>query len=309
MKKYIVSSLPFLHSGNDVNKMFLYVTMSLVLPTVFAATFFGFNSLLLVVVSIVSCYLFEMVFGFINNGTIFVNNFSFFVTAMILALTLPVYTPIYVVVAAAFFSIFITKMVFGGLGKNKFNPALVGRCFAGLLSSDLAVKLYNFTINGEAATSLTAGGTNTIYNLLIGQAIGGVGTTCIFVLLICFVFLVYTGTVDYKITLFSVLSYFGIGLIFNGIEQNIMNMLSGSFIFVAIFVMTDPNTSPNSFFGKFIYSCLFGGLSALLWNYGVLGENTIFVVALFVNFLAPFIDKYVRIRPMTLGGFRNAYKV
>lgn len=309
MKKYIVSSYPFIHSGNDVNKMFLYVTMSLVLPLVSGAMFFGFTSLLIVVASIISCYLFETLYNVINRGDFFVRNFSFFVTAMILGLSLPVNTPIYIVVAAAFFSIFITKMVFGGLGRNKFNPALMGRCFAGLITSDMAVKLYNFSINGEVSTSFTAGGTNSIYNLLTGQAIGGIGTTCILILLVCLVFLIYTGTVDYKITLFSVLSYFVVGLMFNGIEQNVMNLMSGSFIFVSIFVVTDPNTSPNTTFGKIIYSCLFGSLSAILWNYGVLGENTVFVAALFANFVAPFIDKYVRVKPISLGGFRNAYKV
>ena len=112
-----------------------------------------------------------------------------------------------------------------------------------------------------------------------------------------------------KITLISILSYFVVGLLFNGVEKNMMNMLSGSFIFASVFIVTDPNTSPNSLLSKIIYSILFGGLSAVLWNYGVLGENTIFVAALFVNFLAPFLDKYVRIKPVSLGGFRNAYKV
>ena len=111
MKKYIVSSYPFIHSGNDVNKMFLYVTMALVLPMVFGFMFFGVNTLLITVVSVVSCYLFETLYCVINKGEFFVKDFSFFVTAMILALTLPVYTPIYVVIASAFFSIFITKMV------------------------------------------------------------------------------------------------------------------------------------------------------------------------------------------------------
>lgn len=309
MKKYIVSSYPFIHSGNDTNKMFLYTTMLLVLLVCFGTMFFGFNALLLVVVSIVSCYLFEMLYNIINKGTIFVNNFSFFVTAMILGLTLPCYTPVYIVIAAAFVSIFVTKMVFGGLGQNKFNPALVGRCFAAVVASELASDWYSFAINGEVAKSLSIGGTNSILNLFLGQAVGGVGTTCIILILFCFVVLVYTGTIDYKIPLFSVLSYFIVGLLFNGIEQNMMNMLSGSFIFVSVFMMTDPNTSPNTFFGKLIYSCLFGSLCAIVWHNGALGENAVFAVALFVNFISVYLDRYVRLRPSTLGGFRNANKV
>lgn len=309
MRKFIVSSSPYIHSGNDVNKMFLYMTMALVLPLVFGYLFFGVNALLIAVVSIISCYFFELLYELINNHSFIVNNFSFFVTAMILALTLPYNTPILLVVAAAFFAIFVTKMVFGGLGKNKFNPALLGRCFAGILTSDLAITYYDTIVAGELTRSFTIGGTNTIYNLIMGQAVGGIGTTCILVILFCFVVLVYTDTVDYKITLFSVVSYFLVGLIFNDIEQNVMNMLSGSFIFVSVFVMTDPNTSPNSTLGKIVYSCIFGALSAVLWNYKVLGENTIFVAALAANFVAPMIDKYFRLKPITVGGFRNAYKV
>lgn len=309
MRKFIVSSYPFIHSGNDINKMFLYVSISLVLPVVFGFLFFGLNALVLVVVSLVSCYVFELIYNLINKGSYFVNNFSFFVTSMILALTLPVNTPIHIIILSAFVAIFVTKMVFGGLGKNKFNPALVGRCFAGLLSSDMALKLYEVSINGEIATSLSAGGTNTIYNLIMGQAVGGVGTTSILILLLCFGFLAYTKTLDPKITVFSVLSYLVVGLCLNGLELTFMNMLSGSFIFASIFIVTDPNTSPNSLFGKIIYSVVFGGLSALIWNYGVLGENTIFVVALLANFLTPFLDKYVRLKPISLGGFRNAYKI
>jgi len=309
MKKFVVSSYPFIHAKNDINKMFLYVSMILVLPMIFGAMFFGFNALLLVIISIISCFVFEELYNIINGKDWFVSDFSFFVTAMILGLTLPVNTPIYIVVAAAFVSIFITKKVFGGLGKNKFNPALVGRCFAGLITSDLAVNLYTYSTNGEIFESLTAGGSNTVYNLFMGQAAGGVGTTCILVILLCFIFLVYTGTVDYKITITSILSYFVVGLMLNNIETTMMNILSGSFIFASVFILTDPNTSPNSLLGKIIYSSLFGGLSALMWNYGVLGENSIFVIALFVNFLAPIFDKYIRIKPLSLGGFRNAYKI
>lgn len=289
--------------------MFLYVTMSLVLPLVFGFLFFGVNALLVAVVSIVACYFFEQLYVLVNQQVLMVDNFSFFVTAMILALTLPSNTPIIIVVASAFFASFVTKMVFGGLGKNKFNPALMGRCFAGLLSSDLVAKLYETILNGEVIRSFTVGGTNTIYNLLMGQAVGGIGTTCILVILICCVFLVYTDTIDFKITLFSILSYFIVGLIFNNIEQTAMNMLSGAFIFVSVFVVTDPNTSPNTTIGKLVYACIFGSLSAVLWNYKVLGENTIFVAALFANFIAPIIDKYFRLKPVTLGGFRNAYKI
>lgn len=308
MERFVVSHAPFIRSNNDINKMFLYLSIALMVPTIYGTMFFGVESLIVMFTSILSCFVFECLFNFIATKKFFVDNLSFFVTAMILGLTMPYKTPFYIVIAGAFFSIFIVKMAFGGLGRNKFNPALAGRCFVGLLSSGFTSSLYELTLNGEEYVSVALGGTNSISSLLLGQGVGGIGTTCVLVILICYIFLVYTGVLDFKIPLLSILSYFVVGLLIGGLETTVINMFSGSFIFVSVFMMTDPNTSPNTTLGKILYSVLFGALSALVWNVGSLGENTIFVVALFVNVLVPFMDKYFVWKPLSLGGFRNAYK-
>lgn len=308
MNKFIVSNAPFAHSKNDINKMFLYVAIALMLPAINGVLLFGSSAFFLILCSIVSCFVFEVLFNLIASKKLSVNNFSFFVTAMVLALTLPVKTPLYVVVACAFFSIFVVKMVFGGLGLNKFNPANAGRCLAGVIVPELSTTLYEFSLNGELLTSVSTGGTNTILNLLAGNAVGGVGTTHIIILLLCLVFLVYTGVVDYKIPFISIISYFLTAYFTVGLDNALINICSGSFLFVAIFVITDPNTSPDSVIGKILYSIMFGVLSAVVWNNGGLGESTVFVVALFVNLFVPFMDRYLVVRPTILGGFRNAYK-
>lgn len=308
MEKFIISNSPFMKSKNDINKMFLNLSIALMFPATYGVMFFGMESLIVIAVSLLSCFLFESLFNYINNKRFFVDNFSFFVTGMILALTLPYKIPFYFVIASAFFSIFIVKMCFGGLGRNKFNPALAGRCFAGVLCSTMSSSLYELTLNGEKYVSLSLGGTNTMSGLLLGEGVGGIGTTCIIVILFCFIFLVYASVLDFRIPFFSIVSYFCVGLLINGLEMNVMNMFSGSFIFVSVFMMTDPNTSPNTLLGKIIYSCLFGALSALAWKYCSLGENTVFVVALVVNVIVPFMDRYFVWKPLSLGGIRNAYK-
>lgn len=308
MENFIVSSAPYMHSGNDVNKMFLYVSIALMLPAVFSVVSFGFYSLVIILCSLASCLLSECLFNLIAKKKFIVTDFSFFVTGMILALTMPYKIPFYFVIAAGFVSIFCTKMVFGGLGRNKFNPALVGRCFVGLLSSSVALEFYRTTINGELYVSLTEGGTNTLFNFLMGKSVGGIGTTCVLVILVCYVALVYTSVIDLKIPLISILTYFILGLIVKGLEPTLMSICSGSFLFVSIFMMTDPNTSPNSLLGKVIYSVMFGALSFVVWNTGKLGENTVFAVALFVNLLVYLMDKYLIARPLTFGGMRNAFK-
>lgn len=308
MDRFVVLNAPFVHSGNDVNKMFLYTSIALMVPAIFGMMFFGFQALFLLLISLATCLISEMFFNFIKSKKFKVENFSFFVTGMILALTLPIKTPFYVVIASAFFSIFVVKQAFGGLGFNKFNPALCGRCFAGIIAPALASELYTFTLNEEVYSSLALGGTNTIYNLLSGQAVGGIGTTCTLFIAICGFLLIYAKVIDAKIPLIAILSYFVVGTMTVGYESAIMNMLSGSFIFICVFMLTDPNTSPDTLLGKVVYSVMFGAFSALVWNIGNLGENSLFVVALVVNILSPILDRYLSFKPISRGGYRNAYK-
>ena len=308
MNKFVVSHAPFVRGPNDINKMFVYTSIILVFPLVYGCFFFGFTSLLIALASIATCFLSEALFNVFASKKFKVTDLSFLVSGLIMGLTMPVKMPIHIVIVSAFLASFVVKMLFGGLGKNKFNPAVLGRLFAGVISSKLAENLYDFTLNGEAYTSFTAGGENTILNLLTGKAIGGIGTTCVIIMLIAYAFLVYMSVIDWKIPLISVLSYFVVAYVFNGMELAVLNLCSGSFLFASVFMLTDPNTSPSTFLGKIVYSIGFGALSAWLWNIGLMGEDTIFVAVFIVNILVPFIDRYLFIRQKPLGGYRYAHK-
>lgn len=306
MDKLVVSYSPFVRSSNDINKMYIYMSVALLLPAVFGCIFFGISSLFVLLTAVIVSYLSESLFNVFVINKFKVENLSFLVSGLVLGLTMPYKMPIYIVAVAAFVAVFIAKMVFGGLGKNKFNPALVGRLIAGVFASSLTNNIYNFTLNGEAYTSFTAGGENSVLNLLTGKAIGGIGTTCVIAIAIAYVFLVYMSVIDWKIPLFSVIAYFVASFTLCGMENAILNICSGSFVFVSVFMMTDPNTSPNSFLGKFLYSVIFGVLSVVLWNLAKMGEESIFVAALIVNVLVPFMDKYLVIKQKPLGGVRYA---
>ena len=308
MNKFVVSHAPFVRGPNDINKMFVYTSIILVFPLVYGCFFFGFTSLLLVLASVATCFLSEAIYNVFAIKKFKVTDLSFLVSGLIMGLSMPVKMPIYIVVVSAFLASFVVKMMFGGLGKNKFNPAVIGRLFAGVFSADIAEGLYGFTLNGEVYSSFTVGGENTILNLITGKAIGGIGTTCVIIMLIAYGFLVYMSVIDWKIPLFSVLSYFAVSYLLNGMEQAVLNLCSGSFLFACVFMLTDPNTSSSTGLGKFVYSVAFGALSAWLWNIGLMGEDTIFVVVLIVNILVPFIDRYLFIRQKPLGGYRYAHK-
>lgn len=308
MDNFVVTHAPFVRSSNDVNKMFVYTAIALLMPLVYGCFFFGIDSLLIVLISVAVTFLSEGMFNLVANGKFKIDNLSFLVSGMILGLTMPVKMPLYIVAISAFFANVVVKMMFGGLGKNKFNPAIMGRLFAGIVASWTAENLFELTMNGEVYTSLSAGGENTILNLITGKAVGGIGTTCVIIMVIAYVFLVYMSVIDWKIPLLSVLTYFAVSFSLCGMEQAVMNLCSGSFLFVCVFSLSDPNTSASTFLGKIVYSILFGGLSALLWKNGAMGEDTVFVVALIVNILVPFMDRYLFIRQKPLGGYRNASK-
>ena len=307
MEKFVVSYSPFVRSSNDINKMFAYVALTLLLPTVYGCLFFGFNSLLLLLVSVIVCFVSEAFYNLLSLGKFKVTDISCLVTGLVLGLTMPVNMPLYIVGVSSFVAIFVVKMIFGGIGKNKFNPALVGRLVAGMIATDLSISLYQVTMNGEIYTSLASGGENLLFNLFTGRSVGGIGTTCIAIILIAYAFLVYMSIIDWKIPILSALAYFVTAFLVCGMEKAVLNICSGSFLFVAVFMMTDPNTSPDGFLGKIAYSVLFGAISAVLWNMGNLGENTVFVAAIMVNVLVPFMDKYLIVRQKPLGGYRYAH--
>ncbi len=308
MNKFVVTHAPFVRGTNDVNKMFVYTAIALLMPLVYGCFFFGVDALLIALMSIAVTFLSEGMFNLIADGKFRVKDLSFLVSGMILGLLMPVKMPLIIVAISAVFSNAVVKMAFGGLGKNNFNPAIMGRLLAGIIASWSAENLSSFTMNGEVYTSLSTGGENTILNLITGKAVGGIGTTCVIIMVIAYAFLVYMSVIDWKIPFLSVLSYFVVSFLLCGIEQSLMNLCSGSFLFVCVFVLTDPNTSASTFLGKIAYSVLFGGLSAFLWKNGSMGEATIFVVAMIVNVLVPFMDKYLLVRQKPLGGYRNASK-
>lgn len=307
-QQFVVSSSPFIRSKNDLNKLLWYTALVLLFPIIYGIIIFGIRALLIIGVSVASCAVFEALYNLYNIKKFKLENVSFLITGIILGLSFPVKIPLLIVVFSAFFATVIVKLLFGGIGRNYFNPACTARCLAGLILPSLTADLYTTTIAGEEYISIAAGGTNILANLMSGNAVGNIGTTCIVVLIVCFVCLAYLQIIEVKLPILAIISFIAISLFFHNIEVTAINLCSGSFIFVSIFVITDPNTSPNTFFGKVLYAVGYGAISALVWDMGFLGENTAFVVALFVNLFTPFMDKYLILRPTTLGGFRNAYK-
>ncbi|MEG0593233.1 MAG: RnfABCDGE type electron transport complex subunit D, partial [Coprobacillus sp.] len=234
------------------------------------------------------------------------------VTAIIFALTLPIGTPLYVVAIGSFVSIFLGKLVFGGFGNNIFNPALVGRVLVHLSFADKLLPYIDSMKGATGAIDVTSaatpaamlagtnwmGGKDFTYQLMdlfTGSHGGALGETCIWLILLVGVILAVRRVFDFRIPV----SYLGTVIILsavyaamNGLDlltYPIIHLCIGGVVFGAIFMATDPVTSPSSPLGKILYGIGLGFLTMIIRLKANYPEGVLFSI-LMMNMLTPLID-------------------
>ena len=129
-KKLIVAPSPHVHGPESTQRIMRDVLIALAPALVVSVIVYGWTTLLVTAVSVLSCVLFEyLIQKYLIKGPSTIGNLSAVVTGVLLAFNLPASIPVWIVVIGALVAIGIGKMTFGGIGKNPFNPALVGRVF------------------------------------------------------------------------------------------------------------------------------------------------------------------------------------
>ncbi|MGM9970448.1 MAG: RnfABCDGE type electron transport complex subunit D [Anaeroplasma sp.] len=245
------------------------------------------------------------------------------ISALIYAMIMPAHCNPYVVFIGAFIGIFIGKMVFGGLGSNVFNPAAVGRIFVGICfgnSISNAYKAQDTYISANASgTPLglikTDAGLNlantsgySILDLFIGNVPGCMGEVCKICILIGAVYLFIRKSADLRAALgyfltFAIIMFiaclsYSIKFDGNVGEMWLYQILSGGVLFGAVFMITDPVTSPTTKYGRVLYAAIAACITALIRVCGAYPEGVAFSI-LIVNALAPCIDYFMRGKPNT----------
>lgn len=234
---------------------------------------------------------------------------SALVTALILALSLPGTAPWYVGVIASVIAVSLGKIVFGGLGQNLFNPAMVGRAFVMIaFASAMGAGAYvvqdaNIDVM-TSATPLTILKTSgaaeipSLTNLFIGNVNGSLGETSALACLLGGIYLCIRRTAAFEIPLSAIVTVTVIAL-FGGAETVIPHLIGGAFLFGAFFIATDPVSSPVTPKGRWIFGALFGALVMMLRKLSGYPEGVMFAVLL-ANALAPLINRWTI--PTPLGG-------
>ena len=258
---------------------------------------FKTRALIVTAVSVIFCMLTELVFNKIRKVECTLHDGSAIVTGLLFAFVIPVGMSLQYVAIGAVVSIALGKMLFGGLGQNVFNPALVGRAF---VQASWPVAITSFTLDGMAgATMLDAMKRgvpeiliregNPYVQALIGQMGGCLGETSALALLIGGAYLIYKKQIDWKMPVIIIATV----AVLTGIagRDPLMHVLSGGLMLGAFFMATDMVTSPVTPKGKLIYAFGIGALIALIRMKGGYPEGTAFSI-LIMNGVTPLINRY-----------------
>lgn len=293
--RFVVTASPHITAAATTRKLMGNVCIALMPCVLAAALIFGIKSLVLVAVTVASCVLFEYLYTKLMKKPNPVGDLSAVVTGLILALNFPVSLPIWIAVVGAFVAIVITKQLFGGLGMNFANPALVGRI---VLFTGFAARMTAWVYPDGAVGQLSSAtplqvpdlGSVDLLDLFMGIHGGVLGETCILACLIGFVYLVATKTMSPAITVTYVATVFVCMLLTgNGFNFALAQILSGGLMFGAVFMATDYVTSPFTLKGKIVYGVFIGIITFAIRYFGSMAEGVSYSILL-GNLVTPYIN-------------------
>ena len=290
-----MSASPHLRNRLTTGKVMLQVLLSLLPAAVVGVWVNGFHAFLVIAVCMLSTVAAEAIFCFVTRKPSTVIDGSAAVTGLLLALCLPASVPLYVPFLGGVFAILVVKCLFGGLGKNFMNPALAARCF--LLISFGSV-MTRFTVDGVTSATpladLAAGRPVDIMqafwgfsNDVIGGSVAG--------MLIGGIYLWLVGGITLHIPV-SVLASFTLFVgLFGGHGFDpaylLAHLCSGGIVMGAVFMATDPVTSPTNAFGHVVYGCIIGILSGIFRVCGSATDSVSYAI-ITANLVVPIIDEY-----------------
>ena len=293
VSRLVLSPSPHIRDEDTTEKIMLTVVAALVPVWAAATYFFGFNSVRLVLVSILVAVGSEALFLAIRRKPITIWDGSALVTGMLLGLSLPPSLPTWMAILGSFIAIVIGKQFFGGLGANPFNPALVGRAvLVASFTSQMTTWTMPFTDAVTSATPLVSGQVS-YAELFFGTVPGSLGETSALAILLGGVFLFYRGVLDYRIPVGFLGTVAVLSFVFG--QDVAYQLLSGSLLFGAVFMATDMVTSPITPVGRWIFGIGCGLVLVLIRFWGSLPEGLTYSILL-MNAFTPLINRWTRPR-------------
>lgn len=323
--KLLIQPAPLLTQGLTTPGAMRDVLVALIPVTLFAMWQFGLSALLVILTTILGGLMTEWFFTARIQRNAVLADGSGLLTCLLLALTLPSSLPLWMAFIGGVAAIGLGKVIWGGLGLNLFNPAMVGRAFLlatfpiamttwpavssdfwQIPSSTFALPLMQASATDTVSAATPLGlmkfeqQTTSAGDLFLGTIGGSLGETSALLLLLGGLFLLMRRSIDWRIPT----SIFGSAALFSSILYGInpeiypsplFTLLSGGLMIGALFMATDPVTSPLTPKGTFIFGCGIGFLVVLIRVYGGFPEGVMYAILL-MNAATPLIDRYTQPR-------------
>ncbi|MDR3200530.1 MAG: RnfABCDGE type electron transport complex subunit D [Spirochaetales bacterium] len=318
----LLSSSPHVFSNVNVRRLMLNVIIALLPATAYGIWLFGLLAVRVILTSIISCLVFEIVFRKLTGAKQNFKDLSAVVTGLLLALTLPPSLPSWMVVIGALAAIIMAKEFFGGLGQNPFNPALIGRAILLMsfpaamtswhtpprLAAHLADAVTGASLSADALSTATplniiaqGGGLSDVaaslgltslpdlYTaLFLGNRAGCIGEGSILLILLGGVFLIATKTIVFvtPVVMLAATALFSALL---GSDP-LFSVLAGGVAFGAFFMATDYATTPLTTAGKALFGLGAAIVLVLIRKFGGYPEGVTYGI-LMMNAVVPYLNK------------------
>ncbi|MBO7446129.1 MAG: RnfABCDGE type electron transport complex subunit D [Bacteroidales bacterium] len=309
-----VSGSPHVHSGESVQKIMVSVIVALMPALVVSIFYFGLPVIVLTLVSVGCCVLFEyLIQRFIMKVPTTISDGSAVVTGLLLAFNVPANLPIWMMVVGALVAIGIAKMPFGGLGHNLFNPALVARVFM-LISFPVAMTtwpvptpIWGFAdaVTGptplgilKESAAVNMGEMPRYLDLLVGQMGGSFGEISAIALLLGAAYLLWKRVITWHIPVAFILTVFIFSGIFYLIDPTqyanpFFHLLTGGLMLGAFFMATDMVTSPTTPSAMLVFGAGCGLITIIIRLFGAYPEGVSFSILL-MNAMVPLLNRWFK---------------
>ncbi len=335
LKKHLeIASSPHITDGASVDVIMRNVLLALAPVTIFAIYAFGAGGALVIATAVISAMLTEHILCKATRQPSTVGDWSAAITGLLYGLTLPPELPLWMVGVGGVFAVAIGKFLFGGLGSNAFNPALVGRAFlqaafpqamthwslpfatdrfevipSSILALPFAQPAYD---TATSATPLARMKFEGVFaadpDLVFGLTTGSVGETCGVLILLGGVYLVVRNMMNWRIpiSIFATVASMTWALTrFDPVTYPgpLFMLFSGGLMLGAVFMATDLVASPITNAGCWLYGLLIGVLVVVIRFWGGMPEGVMYAILL-ANAVSPHIDKIIK--PRVFGTGRRA---
>lgn len=313
-----ISGSPHIHGDTTIQKIMWGVVIALAPALLVSFWYFGIGAILITAVAVVSCIVTEyLIQRYLLKEEPTLSDGSAVITGLLLAMNVPSNLPWWMVIIGSIIAVAVAKMSFGGLGKNPFNPALVGRVFL-LISFPVAMTswplpLQNRFVLTDAITGPTSLGVikeglgkgdslsslmekvPSYAEMMIGNMGGSLGEVSALAILLGGIFMIFRRIITWHIPVSYILTVF----IFAGIlhladpghfVDPLFHLLAGGLMLGAVFMATDMVTSPMSKTGMLVFGFGCGVLTMLIRVWGAYPEGVSFAI-LIMNAFVPLINK------------------